>query len=575
MESIVVLEKSKCFPKRCNYICMRFCPRNRVGEKCIQEDGDIVKIDEKLCIACGICVKKCPFNALKVSHKPSILKKPPVHQYGTNGFRLFTLPIPKKDMTIGILGSNGIGKTTALNILSGNILPNLGKESATQKEILDYFKGKETWNFFQDMFNRKIKVSYKPQYIEKIPKMFKGKVKDLLSKIGDYSKVAEELNITKILDSDISKISGGELQRVAIAATILKKSNVTFFDEPSSYLDIKQRLIVARKIKSLPGTTFVVEHDLIMLDYMTDLIYIFYGEEGVYGISSNPYTSKEGINNFLRGYLPSERIKFREKPITFEKNTIDSVQEREINIEWGQISKKFERFSLKVNEGYLRESEIVGVIGQNGIGKSTFAKLLSGELEPDKGEISSELTISYKPQYIGTESDELVKEIILSNPLYPAFKSYFRKLRIEDLLNRRLSELSGGELQRVAIVSTLTKDKDLYLLDEPSAHLDVEQRIAVAKTIKDLIRVKKKTAIVIDHDLMFIDYISERIMVFKGEPAVFGESFGPLPKRDAMNLFLRDLNITFRRDETSNRPRPNKEGSVKDREQKSKGEFYY
>jgi len=562
---------------------MRFCPRNKAGDECIVVDAidKKVAVNEDVCIACNICVNKCPFKALSVVNTPKELKTKPVHQYTKNGFRLYGLPIPKKGLSIGLLGANGIGKSTALQVLAGDLRPNLGDydKKATDEEILKFFIGTETMQYMKDKLNGKHKTAYKPQYVEAIPKAYNGTVKDLLKKINkDYEKVANNLEIDKILDTDIKSISGGELQRVAIAASLLKNANNYFFDEPSSYLDIKQRLKISGIISDLKNdetNLFIVEHDLIMMDFMTDLVHIFYGANSAYGVTSYPYTAREGINAYLKGYLQNENMKFRDKPIVYDLKGDEKSQKRDLLNSWDSMKKKLGKFELMVNQGALYEGEVTGIVGANGIGKTTFARIIAGELEPDSGVIDRKVKISYKPQYIKADSEMKVRELIHANPLYESYKHYFRHLEIEPLMNKQLNQLSGGELQRVMITNCLTKDADIYMLDEPSAHLDVEQRIQVAKALKDITMTRKKNALVIDHDLMFIDYVAERLLVFRGSPAVKGEAIGPMSMREGMNLFLKDLNITFRRDETSHRPRPNKDGSVKDREQKGKGEYYY
>ncbi|MFP3131549.1 MAG: ATP-binding cassette domain-containing protein, partial [Nitrososphaeria archaeon] len=148
-------------------------------------------------------------------------------------------------------------------------------------------------------------------------------------------------------------------------------------------------------------------------------------------------------------------------------------------------------------------------------------------------------------------------------------------LRLEKLFQKNISQLSGGELQKVAIATALLQDATLYALDEPSAFLDVEDRIALSKILPNYIKRKGRAGIIIDHDLMLIDLISDSIMVFKGIPNVSGEAIGPLQKREAMNSFLREMGLTYRRDEQTGRPRVNKPGSKLDREQKEKGEYYY
>jgi ATP-binding cassette subfamily E protein 1 len=142
-------------------------------------------------------------------------------------------------------------------------------------------------------------------------------------------------------------------------------------------------------------------------------------------------------------------------------------------------------------------------------------------------------------------------------------------------MEQNLTDLSGGERQRVAIAACLSRDADLYLLDEPSAHLDVEQRVLATRAIRRYTENHDATALVIDHDIYMIDLLSDRLMVFDGEPAERGRASPPVGMREGMNEFLANLEITFRRDRRTGRPRINKPGSQLDREQKNAGEYYY
>jgi len=142
-------------------------------------------------------------------------------------------------------------------------------------------------------------------------------------------------------------------------------------------------------------------------------------------------------------------------------------------------------------------------------------------------------------------------------------------------MEQNLVDLSGGERQRVAIAACLSEDADLYLLDEPSAHLDVEQRVRATTAIRRYAENHDATVLVIDHDIYMIDLLADRLMVFDGEPAEAGYASKPQAMRAGMNDFLSDLEITFRRDERTGRPRINKPDSQKDRQQKRDGEYYY
>lgn len=587
MTRIAVVDNSKLRSESAKKHLVNICPINKKGEECIYMEGSKVRIAENLCIGCGICVNAEP-EAISIINLPEALDKPPVHRYGRNGFHLYNLPIPLFGRVTGIIGRNGIGKSTAINILSGILKPNLGTDTeAPIEDVIKFFKGTEGHLYFEKLKNKEITVSFKLQQVDQIPKVFKGTVEAFLRKVtsdeGKISSVAKDLDIEKILTSDVGVISGGELQRVAIAATVLKEANVYFFDEPTSFLDIKQRLKVAQYIKELSQkktedggdiAVVVIEHDLIILDYLADTIHLLYGKENVYGIVSQPKSGKEGINIYLEGYLRQENVRFRDYKIVFPERLPQTELHRENLLSWAHVSKKLDQFSITSEKGDIFRKDTVGILGENGIGKTTFVKMLAGVLTPDTGDINSKIVVAYKPQYIKSDSDELVAAF-----LQEAFANYkttiIKPLGLESVQFQALKDLSGGQLQRVAIAHVLSQDADLYLFDEPSAYLDIEQRLVVSKVLKEHMELKGKTAMIVDHDLLFIDYVSNSLMVFEGVPSRSGHARGPFSLRDGMNNFLTDLKITFRRDEQTHRPRANKLGSQMDQIQKAENKYYY
>lgn len=582
---IAIVHKDRCHSRKCGTECILYCPRVRTGDETvvIGPEGKAV-ISEELCVGCGICIKKCPFDAIDIVSLPEELEHP-THRYGKNGFALYGLPAPVDGKVTGILGANGIGKSTAIKILSGQLRPNLGNfdTEVAWEEILKQYTGTELFDYLQTVSKKSLKIASKPQYIDYIPKVFSGSVRDLLKKTDERNRLEEMLPVLKlnaILDHDIGTLSGGELQRVAIAACLARDADLYFLDEITPFLDIYQRIAAAKLIRDLAQErpVVIVEHDLAILDMLADTVHVGYGKPAVFGIITRPKGVRVGINQYLEGYLHEENVRFRDTQVVFEKRAHEKGSDREDLFEIPAMTKEYDAFHLTISGGTIRCGEVLGVVGANGMGKSTFAKLLAGAETPTTGKLETTLRISYKPQYIKADTSDSVEMYL--RRCTPKFDSsafqheILEPLSLGPILQSPVDSLSGGELQRVAIAGCLARDADIYILDEPSAHLDVEQRVKVTRIIKHHAEGKEVGIMVIDHDIYLIDMISERILVFEGEPGVSGTAAGPFRMRDGMNRFLDALNVTFRRDQ-SGRPRINKPDSYLDREQKASREFYY
>jgi ATP-binding cassette subfamily E protein 1 len=583
---IAILNKDRCQPRRCSQECEKYCPRVRTGDETIvfPEGGGKPLISEELCVGCGICINRCPFDAIMIIGLPEELTEP-THRYGPNAFALYGLPVPQIGRVTGILGPNGIGKSTAVQILSGSLVPNFGEGAGNWETVLQHYAGTALHDYFSDVVDGNIKVSQKPQYVDMIPKAFKGKASELLDRVderGVLGELIERLGLTPVIDRKITELSGGELQRVAIAACAARDADFYFFDEISPYLDIYQRINSAQLIQEIARdkAVLVVEHDLAILDMLADVVHVAYGQPGAYGVITYPKGVRIAINQYLKGYLPEENVRIRPEAIKFEVHPPRVEANIETLVNYDKFSKKYgDGFSLETEGGSLKQGEVLGIVGPNGIGKSTFVKILAGEIDPDEGNLDLNITISYKPQYIKPDVSMQV-QYFLRGISRKFDTSYFQSevakpMQLEPLYERDLTDLSGGELQRVAIAACLCRDADMYILDEPSAHLDVEQRSMTTRVIKRFAENTGKTAMVVDHDIYLIDMLSQRLIVFEGEPAIYGKAHRPSSMQDGMNKFLANLHITFRRDEDTSRPRVNKPDSRLDREQKASGEYYY
>lgn len=594
LKRLAVINEDLCKPKECGHECKRACPVNRIGKQCITIDK-ISHIAENLCIGCSACEKKCPFKAITIINLPTDLTKDCSHRYSENSFKLHRLPVPKIGKVLGLVGTNGIGKSTALNILSGKLKPNLGQfdKEVEWADILKNYRGSELHGYFTKLLENKIVTSNKIQYIIKIPKLLQKRfnkedltVSEVLDKMDPRNTkeyYIDKMCLTNILNRKLDDLSGGELQRFCIAVACMQKADVYVFDEPSSFLDVKQRITAAWEIRKMAEDNkyvIVVEHDLAILDLMCDYGCVLYGSSGAYGVITAPQSIKNAVNIFLDGFIPTENMRFRDTAFKFNIPELEESRKGKINqFTYPGITKSYENFKLTVNEGSFSTSQIIVLLGENEMGKSTLVNMIAGLTENDQNLQFCGHSISLKPQttvpkYKGTVRDLLMSKIKGSFLDQAFYDEIVKPLKIEYVLDQQVSSLSGGELQRIAIIMCLGKDADIYLLDEPSAYLDSDQRICIAKIIKKFIFNRKKTAFVVEHDLIVGTYLADKVIVFSGTPGLESVASQPMDLGAGMNIFLKNLNITFRRDSENFRPRVNKPDSTKDREQRESNNYF-
>ncbi|WZZ46562.1 hypothetical protein YC2023_042821 [Brassica napus] len=554
---IAIVSSDRCKPKKCRQECKKSCPVVKTGKLCIEVTvgSKLAFISEELCIGCDYQSSQ----RLGERYDPSL--------WGQH-FQVAQAASSK-------------ARASPWN-------------PPDWQEILTHFRGSELQNYFTRILEDNLKAIIKPQYVDHIPKAVRGNVGEVLDQKDERNKKAElcaDLELNQVIDRAVENLSGGELQRFAIAVVAIQNAEIYMFDEPSSYLDVKQRLKAAQVVRSLlrPNSyVIVVEHDLSVLDYLSDFICCLYGKPGAYGVVTLPFSVREGINIFLAGFVPTENLRFRDESLTFKVAETPQESAEEIQsyarYKYPTMTKTQGSFRLKVTEGEFTDSQIIVMLGENGTGKTTFIRMLAGLLKPDETEESDieipEFNVSYKPQKISPKFQNSVRHLlhqkIRDSYMHPQFVSDVMKpLQIEQLMDQEVVNLSGGELQRVALALCLGKPADIYLIDEPSAYLDSEQRIVASKVIKRFILHAKKTAFIVEHDFIMATYLADRVIVYEGQPSIDCIANCPQSLLSGMNLFLSHLNITFRRDPTNFRPRINKLESTKDREQKSAGLYYY
>lgn len=539
---IAVIDARLCKPTQCQHECLKICPVNKMGSECVTVGQELAMISEALCTGCGLCVKACPFHAIQIIKNAGPIEEKLVYGYGDNAFRLYGVPLPRQGIT-GIIGENGCGKTTSVRLLSGALKP----QKIPTVEARDFFSTRHT-------------LAVKPQ---ELTGASKEKTGALLKKIKSerMQELFKTFDLQELEEKPLNALSGGELQRVIVAAALARNEEILVLDEPFAFLDYayRIRLVHYLKEKFSEKKVLVVDHDLSLLSYLCGQVYLLYGQSGAFGVCSQSYATERGINMFLEGFIAPENTRFRDQPLKYKPQPAET--KKDVSFTIPQVKVKKGSFSVEnPAEVKLFQGEVVGVVGRNGIGKSTIATRLAKTF-PDG--------ITLKKQLL-EKTDEQVSTFLIAKDNFAS--SYINAMGLKRLEYHSVNNLSGGEHQKLEVYKALSQDKPVVILDEPTNMMDVNGRILLSKLLHDKANTCT-TIMVIDHDLEFLLNTVDRLLVLEGTPGKHGSVKGVYAKEEGVALLLGDFGLSYRRDEATKRLKLNKQGSTKDRELKEKGKY--
>lgn len=486
---------------------------------------------------------------------------------------------------IGVLGNNGSGKSTLLNIIAGKddeYLGNISRQKGVtfgmlpQEPTLD--GDKTVKEIVQEGVQEKIDLLNKYEEVnaafgdadadfEKLIDK-QEKLQEKIEQLGAWdldSKLEQAMEALRTPpgDTPVDVLSGGEARRVALCRLLLKKPDVLLLDEPTNHLDAESVAWLEQHLDRYEGTVIAVTHDRYFLDNVAGwILELDRGEgipfEGNYSswleqkktrleqeekqeskrqrtlqqelewIRQNPQgkrtKSKARINQYEE-LLSEERRKQRENMEIFipaGPRLGDKV------IEANDVSKGYDdRLLIEDMNFSLPPGGIVGVIGPNGAGKTTLFKMITGEEEPDSGEIvvGDTVELGYVNQKRPLDPEKSIweeisggKETVKLGNKELNSRAYTARFNFSGSdQQKRCSEISGGERNRVHLAKMLKQEANVLLLDEPTNDLDVHTLRALEEALLDF----AGCAVIISHDRWFLDRIATHMLAFEGNSQVY------------------------------------------------------
>ncbi|HPB53698.1 MAG TPA: energy-dependent translational throttle protein EttA [Saprospiraceae bacterium] len=491
---------------------------------------------------------------------------------------------------IGVLGLNGAGKSTLLKIIAG-IDPNYNGKIVFDKdykigyleqeptldpektvldvvkegvqEVVDLLKEYEEVNA---RFAEELSDDEMNQLIEK-----QGELTDKLEQRDAWNleyKLEMAMDALRLPDpaASISVLSGGERRRVALCRLLLSEPDILLLDEPTNHLDAESVDWLEQYLHNFPGTVIAVTHDRYFLDNVAGwILELDRGEgipwEGNYSSwleqKSNRLAQEEKSESKRQKVLKRElewtrlapkarHAKSKARLTAYEKLAEESASEKEAKLELvippgprlgdqvidiEGVSKSFGDRTLYENLNIrIPRNAIVGIIGPNGVGKSTLFKMITGELQPDSGQIV--IGESVKIAYVDQSHEDLKPESsvydavsggldnLIVNGMSVNSRAYISKFNFSGTdQSKKVGVLSGGERNRLHLAIALKEGGNVILLDEPTNDIDVNTLRSLEEALENF----AGCVLVISHDRWFIDRLATHIISFEDEGVYFFE----------------------------------------------------